>query len=119
MSIENILNGIDFKKIDSGSKWSIYKISSKINLYYAENNCNDFIMERDYFEYLDFNSLPYCLLLKDTSKNTYYFLDMTKGYNWIKSCFNSCDKDKLHLGKQVLNYKISTQDLMTKLKKFK
>ncbi len=57
-----------------------------------------FIFEREIFDYLDANSLPYSLLLVDTLKSKYYYIPLHKEVNWVKSCFKGCDKDQIFLG---------------------
>ena len=109
MKIENLLEniGLDFKIVDETKKLKIIKIPSK------------FLIDRETFEYLDANSLPYCLLLQDITKNKYYYISLKKENNWIKSCFAGCDKEEIYLGKQVLNAQIQLEELGKKLSKYK
>lgn len=107
---------IEYKKIDEEKNLRLFKIKSKIHLLYMENKGNQFLISRDFFEYLDSNSLPYTILLHDISKDKYYYLELRKANNWIKSCFATCDKDEIFLGKQVLNYPIDEISLQMKLK---
>lgn len=117
--IEKILlqEKIDYKKIDEEQNVKLFKISSKYHLLYLNSKGNQFLLNRDFFEYLDANNLPYAILLHNLKGNKYYFLELKKDYNWIKSCFASCDKDDIYLGKQVLNCFIDETSLRLKLKK--
>lgn len=117
--IENLLkqDKIPYKKIDEDNGFKLYKINSKMHLFYMYNRGNQFLMERDFFDYLDGNSVPYSILCHDTSKNIFYFLKLNKNANWIKSCFETCDKDAIYLGKQVLNAKVSEEELHKEIKK--
>ena len=117
MKIEELLKSIDYKVIDEDDDFKIFKIAAKRHMLYLERKDNVFSLERDLFDYLDNNNLPYSLLLHDKSKNKYYYLDLSKGINWIRSCFNTCTKDQIYLGKQVLNNLIDEKALIEKLKK--
>ena len=57
---------------------------------YIHNKGNQFQVERDFFEYIDGNSIPYVILCKDV----------------------------IYLGKQVLNSKVTETDLIKELKKY-
>lgn len=117
--IENILaqEKIEYKKIDEDKGVKLYKFNSKSHLLYIKSKGNQFLLTRDFFEYLDSNSLPYSILLHDIQKNKLYYLELRKDNNWIKSCFATCDKEEIYLGKQVLNYPIDKKSLCLKLKK--
>ena len=39
--------------------------------------------------------------------------------NWVKSCFATCDKDELFLGKNVLNARITQEQFVEEMKKIK
>ena len=121
MKIEKILKkiGFNFKIIDEINNIKIIKIPMKLHICFIMQNGNQFILDRDTFDYLTANSLPYCLIMQDTTQNKYYFLQLEKESNWIKSCFASCDKEKIYLGKQVLNAQVEFEELKNKLKKYK
>ena len=38
---------------------------------------------------------------------------------WVKSCFATCDKDELFLGKNVLNARITQEQFVEEMKKIK
>ncbi len=106
---------IEYKKMDHEGNYTIYKLNENKNLLLIENSNNQFKLSRDWFDYLDFNSLPYAILLMDKAEGVLYYLSLEKKVNWVKSCFETCDKDELFLGKQILNSKISVEDLCKKL----
>ena len=106
---------IEYKKIDEEDEVKLYKINSKCHLLYIKNKGNQFLMHRDFFEYLDSNSLPYKILLHDIKKDKFYYLELEKVSNGIKSCFATCNKEEIYLGKQVLNYSIDEIRLCRKL----
>ena len=107
---------IEYKLLDADSCVELYKVSSKYLILYIKNQGNSFVLNRDYFEYLDGNSLPYKILLHDAKAEKIYLLELKKENNWIKSCFATCNKEVIFLGKQVLNYPISKEILIKKLK---
>lgn len=117
MGIENLLKsiGLNFKIIDETKNMKIIKIPDKLHICFVCQKGNQFLIDRDTFEYLDANSLPYCLLLQDIGQNKYYYLSLKKEFNWVKSCFIECDKERIYLGKQVLNAQIGLEELKSKL----
>ena len=42
---------------------------------------------------------------------------LNKKVNWVKSCFATCDKDELFLGKNVLNARITQEQFVEEMKK--
>ena len=104
---------IPYKVIDEDKGYKLIKINSKMHLFYMNSRSSQFMMERDY---LDGNSIPYVILCHDTSKNIFYYLKLNKKVNWIKSCFETCDKESIYLGKQVLNARINEAELRKTLK---
>lgn len=121
MKIENLLQeiGLDFKVIDEENNMKIIKIPTKLQICVISQKGTQFLFEREIFEYLDNNSLPYCLLLQDTSQNKYFYLPLRKEVNWVKSCFDGCNKDKIFLGKQVLNAQTSVEEIKRQLSRYK
>jgi hypothetical protein len=107
ISVEKLFKDIkiEFKLLDSESIYKVYKIGEKKNLLVINNKNNQFKLSRDWFDYLDFNSLPYSILLLSQFNDEMYYLELNKEHNWVKSCFESCDKEEIFLGKQVLNYR--------------
>lgn len=116
--VEKILKQekISYKVIDEDKGYKLIKVNSKMHLFYMYNRGNQFVMERDFFNYLDGNSVPYSILCHDTSEKIFYYLKLNKNVNWIKSCFETCDKESIYLGKQVLNARISETELRKVLK---
>lgn len=117
--IEKILKEetISYKVIDEDKNLKLLKIDGRMHLFYMKKNGNQFMMERDYFEYLDGNSIPYSIVCHDTSKDIFYYLKLNKDVNWIKSCFDTCDKESIYLGKQVLNEQKSVKEIVEYLRK--
>lgn len=117
--IEKILiqEKIPYKVIDEDKGYKLIKVNFQMHLFYMNNRGNQFLMERDFFDYLDGNSISYAILCHDISKNIYYYLKLDKNVNWIKSCFETCDKESIYLGKQVLNSRISETELCKVLNK--
>ncbi len=102
-----------YKVIDEDDGMKLIKVNSQLHILYLFGNSNVFLMEREFFDYIDANSIPYSILCHDTSANKLYYLKLNKSTNWVKSCFNTCDKDALYLGREVLKAQIS-EDLLQK-----
>lgn len=117
--IEKLLMGskVQYKLIDEDDGFKLVKINSKLHVLYLYGKGNKFLMERDFFDYIDGNTIPYSILCHDTLNNKLYYLKLNKNVNWVKSCFQTCDKDSLYLGKNVLNELISVDALKTELLK--
>ncbi|MEG1669159.1 hypothetical protein [Chryseobacterium sp.] len=109
-------NNVPFKLIDTNGKIKIFKILNKLNICFVTERGNQFQLDRDTFDYLNENSIPYWLLLHDTALQKLYLLVLKQENNWVKSCFEGCDKGKIYLGKQVLNSAISNEDFVNKVK---
>lgn len=119
ITIQQILkdNSIGYKLIDEEKNRKIYKIGNIKNLLILESKDDQFQLSREWFEYLDFNKLPYSILLLNQTKEKLYYLELSKEHNWVKSCFGSCDKESIYLGKQILNNIITVDEICIKLKK--
>lgn len=119
--IEKLLSGdnIAYKVIDEDNGFKIIKVNSKLHILYLYGKGTQFMMQRDLFEYLDGNSIPYSILCHDTSSNSIFFLKLNKNRNWLKSCFNTCDKDELYLGKDVLNSRITKDNFLKEMRNIK
>lgn len=117
--IESVLkkNNITYKVIDEDRNIAIIKMNGKFHMLYIHNKGNKFLLERDYFEYIDGNSIPYVILCENESTHEFFYLKLNKNVNWVKSCFATCDKESIYLGKQVLNAKINVDDLVKELKR--
>lgn len=117
MNIKDIAQKLNMKIIDEDENWIIFKIASNMHIFYLQSKNNQFIVERDLFEYLDSNKLPYSFLLYDSTSRKYYFLDLARKNNWVKSCFDTCNKDEIFLGKQVLNNGVNLEWFINYIKK--
>lgn len=119
--IEKILTSIKlpYKLIDRDEGLKLIKINAKVHILYLYEKGNSFLISRDFFDYLNENIIPYYILCHDVSNNKFYYLKLNKKINWVKSCFQSCDKDVLYLGKKVLNEVIDEKKLQTELLRFK
>lgn len=119
MQIKNELNknNIDFKVLDEDKDFVLYKIQDRLVLLHMLCKSSDFIMERDIFEYIDSNKLEYRIICENTSSGKMFYLKFPNKNNWIKGAFESCSKQKLHLGKQVLNNQMKLIDIASNLKR--
>lgn len=110
---------IDYKIIDEDVNVVLYKINSKLHILCIESKNGQFLLHRDFFDYLNNNRLPYAIFLNDFRRKKYYYLELPKENNWIKSSFKTCQKDEIYLGKQVLNAQITLEGLKAKIQKCK
>lgn len=119
ITIEKILTNenTNFKVIDIEDNYKILKIENRLNLLQLTSKNDVFLLDRDLFDYLDANKLSYVLLLLNEQKKQWYLLQLKKENNWIKSCFATCDKQKIFLGKQVLNSNIKEEEINKKIQR--
>ena len=111
--IEKILNNskVPYKLIDEDDGFKLVKVNAKHHVLYLYTKGNRFLMDRDLFDYIDGNAIPYSVLCHDTTCNKLYYIKLNKNANWIKSCFKTCDKQEIFLGKDVMNQLISAKAL--------
>lgn len=119
--IEKVLTSINipYKLIDRDDGLKLLKVNSQLHILYLYGKGNRFLISRDFFDYIDGNRIPYSILCHDTLNNKLYYLKLNRNVNWIKSCFQTCDKETLYLGKKVLNAFVTENTLETELLKFK
>jgi len=119
--IEKLLIDADvpYKLIDEDTGMKLIKVNSKIHILFMYGKGNVFLLGRDFFEYIDRNSIPYAILCYDNSAKKMYYLRLNTNSNWVKSCFNSCDKGAIYLGKELLNAQIKEDLLKKELLKYK
>ena len=112
-------NNVPYKLIDEDKDFKLVKVNSKLHVLYLFKKGNKFLLERDFFEYIDGNAIPYTILCHDISNGKLYYLKLSKTANWVKSCFETCDKESLFLGKNVLKAQISESSLIKELQKYR
>lgn len=110
---------IAYKLIDEDKDYKLVKVNSKVHILYLFRTENKFILDRDLFDYIDGNSIPYSILCHDTMNKKLYYLKLNKDVNWVKSCFETCEKDSLFLGKNVMKSQIMELSLRKELQKYK
>lgn len=118
MTITDFLNKYDIKheKIKSQKGITLLKIKDTNVMFWINDN-NMFKMKRQWFEILENECKHYILFLYDKKDKKYYYLKFMDKNNWFSSSFYSCDKPEIYLGKQVLNYSKSINQIITELKK--
>ena len=119
--IEKLLstNQIPYKLIDEDRGLKLVKVNSNIHILYLYGKGTKFLMGRDFFDYLDGNTIPYAILCHDTLSNNLYYLKLNKKANWLKSCFETCDKDEIYLGKNVLNSRMTKDEIIKEIRNTK
>lgn len=108
---------ITYKEIEYSDDITIYKLNNSHNLVVCLSKDSTFKIERDLFFYLDNQSIGYSFLLINISDEKYFFLEYNKISRWIKSSFESCEKDVIYFGKIVLQNRISINELTNKIGK--
>ena len=76
---------------------------------------NIFSISRKCFNIIDGELLPYSVILVDNKDNIYYY-DIKEPNNVLRKAFDSCNKELIFFGKEILNKKIETNELNKILK---
>lgn len=119
MTITELLNKYDIRheKVKAEKGITLLKIKDT-NVLFWINDSNMFKMKRQWFEILEKDCKQYILFLYDKKEKKYYYLKFLDKNNWFSSSFYGCDKPELYLGKQVLNYSKSLNQIVADLKKY-
>lgn len=70
------------------------------------------MMERELFYYLNTHKLHYAICLVNKIEKRLFLLTFKIKHNWLLSSFSGTDKERLHLGKIVLNNPINEINLV-------
>lgn len=113
MKIIELLNkeSINYKEIEYSSEVDIFNISNKLNLVVIYGNSNNFMMDRELFYYINTHKLNYAICLVNKVENRMFLLQFKTKHNWLLSSFSGTKKEKLHLGKIVLNSPVNEKKL--------
>lgn len=106
-NIEYVLKRI--KNVD------VYNIDDEKMLVVINSNSNVFSIDRSTFEVIDDELLPYAFCLVDKSKGKMYYQKVNEPNNFLRSAFDSTDKDLIYFGKKVLNYVIDENGLIAEI----
>ena len=118
MTVDELLNKHNIKHESILSEKGIYIFSvGSTNVLFWINEGNSFKMKRDWFKILQENCEKYILCLYDRKNNKYYYIKFPDKSNWLSGSFNSCGKEELFLGKQVLNNQSTIGNILVDLKK--
>ena len=117
MTITEVLNKYDIKheKIKAEKGITLLRIKETNILFWINDN-NVFKMKRQWFDCLEKDCKQYVLFLYDKQDKKYYYVKFINKNNWFSSNFYNCDKSELYLGKQILNYSKSLNQIIVDLK---
>ena len=82
-----------------------------------KNNKNIFKITREDFNDLEQELLDYDFCLIDNSKNQLYYMKVKEPNNFVRKAFDSTKKNEIYFGKEILQNKITEDDLTKKVKK--
>lgn len=113
MNIDNIL-----KKLKEQNKYiainktnTIYNLKNR-NLMVIESTSNTFSITRSAFERL-IQAYNYAYLLINKNTNELFYFDNKK--DWMKLSFERSNKEELFFGKEILQTRISIDDIKIKV----
>lgn len=108
-------HNINFKK--KILKELIYLIfENETILVLIKNNKNIFKIIREDFDELEQELLDYDFCLIDSSKKQLYYMKIKEPNNFIRNAFDHTEKDEIYFGKEILQNKITEEDLIKKIK---
>ena len=82
-----------------------------------KNNKNIFKITREDFDELEQELLDYDFCLIDNSKKQLYYLKIKEPNNFIRTAFEHTIKDEIYFGKEILQNKITEDNLIENIKK--
>ncbi|SIO31544.1 hypothetical protein SAMN05878443_2334 [Carnobacterium alterfunditum] len=103
---------IKYKEVEYSREATIFNVNNKLNLVVIYGNNNNFMMERELFYYLNTHKLHYAICLVNKIEKRLFLLTFKIKHNWLLSSFSGTDKERLHLGKIVLNNPINEINLV-------
>lgn len=98
----------DFKRYNNVH---IYTINDeKMIIVIINKRDNIFSISRDIFNVIDDELLPYSFFLIDNYERIYFY-KINEPNNSLRKAFDSCNKDIIYFGKEILNNTIIDKDL--------
>lgn len=118
MNINKIIKraNISFKERKL-KRLSYLEFENETLLVIIKNNKNVFKITREDFEKIESILLDYDFCLIDTTMEQLYYMKINEPNNFIRKAFDSTKKDEIYFGKEILQNKITEQDLITRIKK--
>lgn len=80
------------------------------------NNKNVFKIDINWFYEIDDMLLPYVFILIDKSNNQKYCMKVKEPNNFMRNSFEFSKKDEMFFGKEILQNKITDEQLVEELK---
>ncbi len=117
MNVKDIIkkSNINFK--ERRLKLLTYLIfENETMLVLIKNNKNIFKITREDFYDLEQELLDYDFCLIDNSRNQLYYMKVKEPNNFIRKAFDSTIKNEIYFGKEILQNKITEDDLIKKIK---
>ena len=81
-----------------------------------KNNKNIFKIAREDFNEIEQELLDYDFCLIDNVKNQLYYMKIKEPNNFIRKAFDHTTKDEIYFGKEILQNKITEDDLINEIK---
>ena len=117
MNVKDMIkkSNINFK--ERNLKFLTYLIfENETMLVLIKNNKNIFKITREDFNDLEKELLDYDFCLIDNSKNQLYYMKVKEPNNFVRKAFDSTKKNEIYFGKEILQNKITEDDLIKKVK---
>lgn len=118
MDINKIIRMANIKFKEKKLKRLCYlEFENETLLVIIKNNKNVFKIAREDFEEIESILLDYDFCLLDTTMEQLYYMKINEPNNFIRKAFDSTKKDEIYFGKEILQNKITEQDLVKRIKK--
>lgn len=119
MGIDKLLieSNFKFKKFKLGKKIDVFEFDTETMLIVIRSSNNTFKINRKDFYEIDNKLLPYSFyLINETEKKSFY-IKIKEPANFLRNAFENSTKNEIYFGKDVLNNKISDEELKKQIKK--
>ena len=118
MNVKDMIKKANINFKEKNLKFLTYLIfENETMLVLIKNNKNIFKITREDFNDLEQELLDYDFCLIDNSKNQLYYMKVKEPNNFVRKAFDSTKKNEIYFGKEILQNKITEDDLTKKVKK--
>ena len=117
MNVKDIIRKANINFTEKKLRFLTYlMLENETMLVLINNSKNIFKIAREDFNELEQELLDYDFCLIDNSRNQLYYMKIKEPNNFIRKAFDSTTKNEIYFGKEILQNKITKDDLIKKVK---
>lgn len=114
------MNNVVYKEKEYEPNIRLFKVGNNepTNVVEIHSPSSTFKIDRDLFYYLSHQSENYSFCLVNETEGKIFYVEFKNKNNWLQSCFERCDKEELFFGKDILNNRVHSTELLDRLKRY-